>query len=202
VASLAAWRRTILRSGLVTPLTAQMCRSVSPAGEVDTPATQFVGEDGRVSSLDRAIPDGPRSPKDYQALAESPGTPPDVLRDLAAKDFSFVAEALAGNVSTPSDVLRDLVPATVGGWNANRLLELVASHPRADPAVLELCAIRVTEALSQQQDRGHPYSAALALAGRPEVPIATVLEWLAMPGASARFRHGLQNAIDGRALNT
>lgn len=154
-----------------------------------------------MSSLDRALPDGPRSPKDYQALAESPETPPEVLRDLAAKDFSFVAEALAGNASTPSDVLRDLVPATVGEWNTNRLLELVALHPRADSAVLELCAVRVSEALSQQHDRGHPYGAALALAGRTDVPLATVQAWLALPGASARFRHGLQTAIDGRALN-
>jgi hypothetical protein len=151
-----------------------------------------------VSSLDRALPEGTRSPKAYQVLAASPDTPPEVLRELVGKDYSFVAEALAGNPATPTDVLLSLVPVKVGEWNDNRRLLTLAENPSADEAVLQACAETVTTALSEVRERGQPYSAALALAANPRVDVQTCETWAALPGSSARFRRGLDEAINGR----
>lgn len=151
-----------------------------------------------MSSLDHLLPEGARSPKDYRVLAASPATPPEVLRELVGKDYSFVAEALAGNPATPADVLLSLVPAQAGEWNDNRRLLTLAKNPSADAAVLQACAETVTRALSEIRERGQPYSAALALAENPGVDAQTCEAWAALPGSSARFRRGLDVAIKAR----
>jgi hypothetical protein len=174
-----------------------MCRSRSDLIGRTGIRHRLFREDVGVSSLDRVLPGG-RSPKDYQALAASADTPPEVLRELVRMDYSFVAEALAGNPATPSDVLLRLVPAKVGEWNDNRRLLTLAGNPSADAAVLRACADVVTSALSEVHERGQPYSAALALAANPSVDVETCGAWARLPGSSARFRRGLQEAIQRR----
>lgn len=151
-----------------------------------------------MSDLDSALPSGPRTPRDYRRLAENIETAPEVLRALVGSEYPFVLEALAANPRTPPDALLALVPTEAQSWNESARLRRLADNPSSDSAVLLAVLTTVAAALAGVRERGHPYSVALALAERPEVPTSALEPLGSMPGASARFRRSLTRALATR----
>ena len=133
------------------------------------------------------------SPADYRDLASNPDTSDAVLRALADCPYSFVWEALAANSRTPADVLTRLCTQRSSTWNDNRLLLLVARHPRADRRALLEVLGQLKTRLAASESR--PYAAVLALADRVEIDPEEVRVLTLLPGASARMRRGLRRRI-------
>lgn len=130
---------------------------------------------------------GPRGPAEYLALARNSGHENDLLR-LVDSPYPFVWQALAENPRTPPEALIRLCSRTSGPWNDNRLLYLLALHPRADRVVLEVLVAAVSVRL---RAGGRPYAAVLALAERAELDVDDVRPLGSLPGASARLRRGI-----------
>ncbi|MFJ9773192.1 hypothetical protein ACIRVF_18455 [Kitasatospora sp. NPDC101157] len=135
-------------------------------------------------------------PGDHKRLAERTSDP-EVLRRLALGEYSFVWHAIAGNAAAPADLLVPLAARRHSTWNDNCLLRLVAAHPALTGAELDglvpLLAARLEEG-------ARPYAAVLELARRPE-PSAGPLRGLGrLPGASARFRRGIDRALAARPV--
>ncbi|MFJ6012879.1 hypothetical protein [Streptomyces sp. NPDC092952] len=135
------------------------------------------------------------TPADHLAQARDESDGP-TLRRLATSPYPFVWQALAANPHTPPEALQQLSAARDSVWNDNRLLRLLADHPRADQAVLRA----VLEAVAAKLDAGErPYAAALALADRPELDADEVRRLGSLRGASARLRHRLGLRLDDHA---
>ena len=81
-------------------------------------------------------------------------------------------------------------------WNDNRLLRLIAEHPKADRAVLLSVLDELVSRLRTTTSR--PYAAVLTLAGRPELAPEEVQHLAALRGASARMRRGLRRRLTER----
>ncbi|GAA3981146.1 hypothetical protein GCM10023085_74350 [Actinomadura viridis] len=138
------------------------------------------------------------SPADYLALARAPETGADLLRHLAGSPYSFVWQAVAVHPNTPPDVLLRLCSQRDSAWNDNRLLALIAGHPRAGRDVLLAVLGEVTARLGTPGNR--PYAAGLRLAERTELEPDEILPLAALPGASRRFRKGLRARLARRAV--
>lgn len=111
-----------------------------------------------------------------------------VLLRLARCPYPFVWQALAANPDTPPAALLELSAARDSVWNDNRLLRLLAEHPRADRTVLR-AVFDATAAKLAEGER--PYAAVLALAGRleeSEIEVYEVKRLGELRGASARLR--------------
>ncbi|KDN82509.1 hypothetical protein [Kitasatospora cheerisanensis] len=134
------------------------------------------------------------TPADRLAEARE-SSDPAALRALTATGYAFVDQALAVNPHTPPDALAVLAGARHSVWNDNCLLGLLAEHPAADGAVLHAVLAAVAERLAAGE---RPYTAALALARRPELPADGVRALGRTAGASARLRRRLARALDGR----
>ncbi|MEU8888992.1 hypothetical protein [Streptomyces sp. NPDC048442] len=134
-------------------------------------------------------------PADYLALARTyDGTyAPSLLHKLTHCPYPFVWQALAANPLTPPTTLLDLTKAQDSAWNDNRLLHLLADHPRADLYVLRAVLTATATKLAAGQ---RPYAAALALTARPELAPDAFRHLGALPGASRRFRHGLTRRLN------
>lgn len=127
------------------------------------------------------------TPADHLELART-ASDSFVLHRLARCPYPFVWQALAANPDTPPAALLELSAARDSVWNDNRLLRLLAEHPRADRTVLR-AVFDATAAKLAEGER--PYAAVLALAGRLEQSGIEVyeVEWLGeLRGASARLR--------------
>ncbi|MFD0167058.1 hypothetical protein ACFVJH_23355 [Streptomyces decoyicus] len=135
------------------------------------------------------------TPADYLELARAESDS-SVLHRLARCPYPFVWHALAANPHTASDTLLKLSTARDSAWNDNRLLRLLAEHPRADHAVLR--AVR-DAAAAKLAEGERPYAAVLALAGRMELPAEEVRQLGALRGASARLRSRLDRCLRLRA---
>ncbi|MFG2142552.1 hypothetical protein [Streptomyces sp. NPDC048650] len=135
------------------------------------------------------------TPADYLALARTQSDAA-ILHRLAGCPYCFVWQALAANPHTPPRTLLELTTARDSSWNDNRLLRLLAEHPRADHVVLR-ATLHATAAKLAQGER--PYAAVLALAGRPELEADEVRRLGTLPGASARLRRLLTRKLSARA---
>ncbi|MET9917560.1 hypothetical protein [Streptomyces sp. NPDC006435] len=135
------------------------------------------------------------TPADYLELArtENDGQ---VLHRLVGSPYPFVWQALAANPHTPPAALLELSAARDSVWNDNRLLWLLAEHPRADRTVLR-AVLDATAAVLAEGER--PYAAVLALAGRGELEADEVERLGTLRGASARLRGLLARRLDARA---
>ncbi|MGW3007725.1 hypothetical protein ACWC9R_02655 [Streptomyces sp. NPDC001219] len=131
------------------------------------------------------------TPADYLELArvESDSA---VLHQLARCPYPFVWHALAANPSTAPGTLLELSTVQDSAWNDNRLLRLLAEHPRADRTVLRAVRDAVAAKLAEGE---RPYAAVLALAGRTELAAAEVRQLGALRGASARLRRQLDERL-------
>jgi hypothetical protein len=136
-------------------------------------------------------------PGAYRDLASNPETNDAVLRALADCPYPFVWHALAANPRTPADVLTHLCMKRDSTWNDNRLLLLVARHPRADRDVLLAVLGQLKALLTTGGSR--PYAAVLALATRTEISPEDIQVLALLPGASARMRRGLRRRIAQRS---
>ncbi|MGW6060299.1 hypothetical protein [Streptomyces sp. NPDC055189] len=132
-----------------------------------------------------------RSPADYLELARAE-TDGCALRRLVRCPYPFVWQALAGNPHTPPAALLELSAARDSTWNDNRLLRLLAEHPRADRTVLR-AVLDATAAKLAEGER--PYAAVLALAAREEIEADEVKALGALRGASARLRGTLERRL-------
>lgn len=95
------------------------------------------------------------TPADYLALAHTERDSL-VLRRLVKCPYPFVRQALAVNPHTPPEALQELSRTRDSVWNDNRLLHLLAEHPRSDLVVLRA----VLEAVAARLDDGErPYAA-------------------------------------------
>ncbi|WP_328864808.1 hypothetical protein [Streptomyces sp. NBC_00304] len=131
------------------------------------------------------------TPADYLALAHSERDSL-VLRRLVKCPYPFVRQALAVNPHTPPEALQELSRTRDSVWNDNRLLHLLADHPRSDLVVLRA----VLEAVAARLDEGErPYAAVLALADRFELDADEVRRLGTLRGASARLRHLLDRRL-------
>ncbi|MFE7617011.1 hypothetical protein [Streptomyces sp. NPDC057496] len=135
------------------------------------------------------------TPADHLELArtEDDGA---VLHRLVRSPYPFVWQALAANPHTPPEALQELSAARDSVWNDNRLLRLLAEHPRADRTVLR-AVLDATAAVLAEGER--PYAAVLALAGRGELGADEVERLGTLRGASARLRGLLARRLDARA---
>ncbi|MER5383152.1 hypothetical protein ABT040_23250 [Streptomyces sp. NPDC002688] len=135
------------------------------------------------------------TPADYLELARADNDS-SVLHRLARCPYPFVWHALAANPHTAPETLQELTMARDSSWNDNRLLRLLAEHPRADPTVLR----DVRDAAAAKLDEGErPYAAVLALAGRTELAAEEVRQLGTLRGASARLRSQLDRRLEFRA---
>ncbi|MEU5682868.1 hypothetical protein DEJ48_05305 [Streptomyces venezuelae] len=134
------------------------------------------------------------TPADHLALARAADDTA-VLHRLAQCPYPFVWQALAANPATAPDTLLELSTAGDSGWNDNRLLCLLAVHPRADRAVLRAVRDAVAVKLAEGE---RPYAAALALAERPELAAEEVRQLAGLRGASARLRGRIERSLAGR----
>ncbi|MFF3447887.1 hypothetical protein ACFYXJ_12245 [Streptomyces sp. NPDC002667] len=134
------------------------------------------------------------TPADYLELARAESDS-SVLHRLARCPYPFVWQALATNPHTAPDTLLELVRPRDSSWNDNRLLRLLAEHPRADRAVLSAVRDAVAAKLAEGE---RPYAAVLALAGRAELAVEDVRQLGALRGASARLRGGLDRRLEFR----
>ncbi|MGH4029266.1 hypothetical protein ACQB60_10070 [Actinomycetota bacterium Odt1-20B] len=131
------------------------------------------------------------TPADHLELARAENNSA-VLHRLARCPYPFVWHALAANSATAPDTLLELSTAQDSAWNDNRLLRLLAEHPRADRTVLRAVRDAVVAKLAEGE---RPYAAVLALAGRTELAAAEVRELGALRGASARLRSQLDRRL-------
>jgi len=131
------------------------------------------------------------TPADYLELARAENDSA-VLHRLARCPYPFVWHALASNPYTGPETLLELSTAQDGAWNDNRLLRLLAEHPRADHIVLRAVRDAVAAKLAEGE---RPYGAVLALAGRRELEVAEVRQLGALRGASARLRSRLDRCL-------
>ncbi|BDH13412.1 hypothetical protein [Streptomyces hygroscopicus] len=131
------------------------------------------------------------TPADYLELARAENDS-SVLHRLARCPYPFVWHALAANPYTAPDTLLELSTARDSAWNNNRLLRLLAEHPRADYTVLR--AVR-DAAAAKLAEGERPYAAVLALAGRRELATEEVRQLGALRGASARLRSRLDRHL-------
>ncbi|MFB8209223.1 hypothetical protein [Streptomyces sp. NPDC056010] len=131
------------------------------------------------------------TPADWleRARAETDGA---ALHRLARSPYVFVRQALAANPATEPGTLLSLAGTRDSPWNDNRLLLLLAEHPRADRTVLRAVLDVVAAGLAEGE---RPYAAVLALADRPELTPAEVRRLAPLPGASARLRSGLERRL-------
>ncbi|MFI6520886.1 hypothetical protein ACIBF1_35400 [Spirillospora sp. NPDC050679] len=131
------------------------------------------------------------TPADYLELAraEKDGS---VLHRLARCPYPFVWHALASNSHTDPETLLELCKAQDSAWNDNKLLHLLARHPRADRTVLRAVRDAVAVKLIEGE---RPYSAVLALAERRELAAEEVRQLGALNGASARLRSRLDRRL-------
>ncbi|MFE2542055.1 hypothetical protein [Actinacidiphila glaucinigra] len=131
------------------------------------------------------------TPADHLELAriESDGS---VLHRLAHCPYPFVWQALAANPHTEPGTLTELSAARDSAWNDNKLLCLLAGHPRADNAVLRAVHAAVAAKLAEGE---RPYAAVLTLAGRTEIEAEEVRRLGALRGASSRLRSGLDRRL-------
>lgn len=134
------------------------------------------------------------TPADYLELARAEKDS-SVLHRLARCPYSFVWQALAANPHTAPHTLLELSAAQDSVWNDNRLLRLLAEHPRADRTVLR--AVR-DAAAAKLAEGERPYAAVLALAGRMELAAEEVRQLGALRGASARLRRQLERRLELR----
>ncbi|MER0478081.1 hypothetical protein ABR737_06950 [Streptomyces sp. Edi2] len=135
------------------------------------------------------------TPADYRELADTENDS-SVLHRLARSPYPFVWQALAVNPHTAPDTLLELSTARDSTWNDNRLLLLLAEHPRADRTVLQ-AVLAATAARLAEGER--PYAAVLALAGRTELTTDEVCQLGSLRGASARLRGCLDRHLGLRA---
>ncbi|MGX1761275.1 hypothetical protein ACWIG5_30895 [Streptomyces lydicus] len=135
------------------------------------------------------------TPADHLELAHTEDDS-SVLHRLARSPYPFVWHALAANPHTAPATLLELSTARDSAWNDNRLLRLLAGHPRADRAVLR--AVRDATA-AQLAEGERPYAAVLALTGRTELTTDEVRQLGALRGASARLRNRLDRHLALRA---
>ena len=135
------------------------------------------------------------TPADYLELARA-ADDTTVLHRLARCPYPFVWQALAANPHTAPDTLRELSTAQDSTWNDNKLLRLLAEHPRADVTVLRAVRDAVAAKLAEGE---RPYGAVLALAGRRELAADEVRLLGALRGASARLRRKLDRHLGLRA---
>jgi hypothetical protein len=149
--------------------------------------------DGRC--LDRTLP-RLHTPADYLEAASDPDAGEDLLRHLARCAYPFVWQTLASHPRTPAYLLGELCSRGDSVWNDNRLLRLIAEHPKADRAVLLSVLDELVSRLRTTTSR--PYAAVLTLAGRPELAPEEVQHLAALPGASARMRRGLRRRLTER----
>ncbi|SBT45725.1 hypothetical protein [Micromonospora auratinigra] len=138
-----------------------------------------------------------RTPRDYLDLVADPRIDEDGLHRLARGPHPFVRLAVAEDSRTRTATLTELLAGEFGPWDRNRLLRLVAQHPRADRAVLLRVVAQVEALLRRTGTR--PYAAVIALAGRPELAPHEVSVLTGLPGASRRLRRGVRQALAGRA---
>ncbi|MGW2028271.1 hypothetical protein [Streptomyces decoyicus] len=132
------------------------------------------------------------TPADYLELARAEKDS-SVLHRLARCPYPFVWHALAANAYTAPNTLLELsTTAQDSAWNDNRLLCLLAEHPRADYTVLR--AVR-DAAAAKLAEGERPYAAVLALAGRMELATEEVRQLGALRGASARLRSRLDRHL-------
>lgn len=136
-----------------------------------------------------------RTPADYLELARA-SKDAAVLRRLVRCPYSFVWHALAANPHTLPVALAELSAARDSGWNDNKLLRLLAEHPRADRAALDAVLAATAARLA---DGERPYAAVLALADREELDADEVRRLGVFRGASARLRTGLARRLTARA---
>lgn len=135
------------------------------------------------------------TPADYLELAHA-AHDISVLQRLAECPYPFVWQALADNPHTPPVTLLQLAAARDSIWNDNRLLCLLAQHPRADRPVL----LAVLDAAAAKLAAGErPYAAVLALAERREIEPDEMARLGVLPGASARLRSLLARKLISRA---
>ncbi|MFI9045465.1 hypothetical protein [Streptomyces sp. NPDC053427] len=132
-----------------------------------------------------------RTPADYLELARAENDS-SVLHQLARCPYPFVWHALAANPHTAPVTLLDLSTAQDSVWNDNRLLRLLAEHPRADHTVVRAVRDAVAAKLAEGE---RPYAAVLALAGRMELPAEEVRQLGTLRGASARLRSRLDRRL-------
>ncbi|MEV0522948.1 hypothetical protein AB0I66_05945 [Streptomyces sp. NPDC050439] len=71
------------------------------------------------------------TPADFLALARTESDS-SVLHRLVRCPYPFVWQAVAANPHTPPAALLELTTARDSTWNDNRLLRLLAEHPRSD----------------------------------------------------------------------
>ncbi|MEU9139339.1 hypothetical protein AB0D33_25840 [Streptomyces sp. NPDC048404] len=135
------------------------------------------------------------TPADYLELARAESDS-SALHRLARCPYPFVWHALAANPRTAPETLLELSMARDSSWNDNRLLRLLAEHPRADHTVLRAVRDAVAAKLAESE---RPYAAVLALAGRSELAAEEVRRLGTLHGASARLRSRLDQRLEFRA---
>jgi hypothetical protein len=137
-----------------------------------------------------------RSPADYLRVVGDPRLDDSGLGVLAGSPYSFVRIAVAGQQRTSAAHLLRVLDGEYSDWDHNRLLLLVARHPRADRAVLLAVLARAADLLRRPGTR--PYAAVIALATRPQLRPEEVRPLGTLAGASRRMRHGLTAALAAR----
>ncbi|MET7396560.1 hypothetical protein ABZS66_24070 [Dactylosporangium sp. NPDC005572] len=146
--------------------------------------------------LESLLPAVNRSPVHYRQAAADPRLDPAGLDALAGSPYPFVRLAVAQQPRTGPGALLRILDSEFSVWDTNHLLRVLAAHPRADREVLLRVLERVTGLLAHRVVR--PYSAALALAGRPELEPAELQVLATMPGTSRKVRRQLAEILVAR----
>ncbi|MDR7327662.1 MULTISPECIES: hypothetical protein [Catenuloplanes] len=139
---------------------------------------------------------GARTPADYLRIVDDPRLDDGGLLELARSPYSFVRLAVARQRRAGTAHLLALLDGELTGWDDNKLLFLIAGHPRADRHVLLAVLHRVAGLLNRPGRR--PYAAACTLAGRSALTPDEIRTLAHLPGASRRMRRGLNTALAAR----
>jgi hypothetical protein len=148
-----------------------------------------------VAGIDDLLPRA-RTPADYRNLVTDPRLGQEGLRTLASSPYPFVRYAVATCPRADSRTLAAVLTDDLDRWTHYSVLAAIARHPNADRPVLLTILSRTRDLLSQLDER--PFAAALALARRPELSTAEILDLVDRPNSSRRMARGVRRALADR----
>jgi len=139
-----------------------------------------------------------RTPADYLRVVDDPRLGEAALHGLAASPLPFMRLAVAGQARASAATLLRVLAGDFDRWDRDRLLFVVAGHPRADRAVLLVVLAEVSTMLRKPQWRPYPAPAVLALAGRTDLRPEEFRAVANLPGVSRRLRRDLTARLAAR----
>jgi hypothetical protein len=148
-----------------------------------------------VAGIDDLLP-RVRTPVDYLNVVTDPRLDQDGLRALASSPYPFVRHAVATCPRADPATLAAVVTEDLNRWTRNSVLAAIARHPNADRSVLLTILSRIRALLGRPDER--PFAAALALARRPDLDPAEILDLTNQPYASRRMARGIRRALHDR----